>query len=398
MLLENGFNFIRHDDPSTPNQKKQEKCNKLVKHEVPNNLKSETIPDRFNMLVDIPSSWDNVQDRIHRGYYRTDVKDAETAKREQYEHNLKFSLDQKLDESTVFLLQSYKSADNVVKGNTQSKTYFCLEHLASHPNTLEILHSVVTSDKDVLKSYNGNLCDSFTFMMESKKWPEKLWKNVLEIESKISREMRQLLLEHIKELPECEQLDSLFHANGKGKMVLFEKIMSFACDESTKWTNLIPISLLETMSVFPKDVNTDVYTCILFFGVVEGDLAKCKFAFQFGHASLHKKTTMKIAKALEECCRCKYCNVRSRIKLEVAEDNAKNRSECLKFTELNDKTAMELAQVLKKKNIQNYLNEAKNPIKIQEIISDDDSEPKNVKNENNTEAPKRKRDPKNTLK
>jgi len=308
-------------------------------------------------------------------------------KKEQYQYNLEYALRQKWDTSAKFLLSSYKSAN--MKGKVPSRTHFHLDQLATDQESLETWSSVF-SDEDVITAYRSNLCKSFTNMMESKKWPEKLWFYALQSENECSHEMMKLLFERMKKLPAHEQLNILFKANDEGNMVLFDKTMSLAGNESTekgekdqKWTKYIK-SCDSLINVFHKDVQTKVYTGLLLFGVVKNDLDQCKFAVR-NRASLQEKTSTQLANAVAYK-HCKHCErKRSRVNVEVLEENANDMSDCLRF-KLKDKTSLEVARVLpKNKSIKTFLERVKNPASTKEtavsiLDSDEDSKIKRKRN------------------
>lgn len=315
-LLALGFNFPR--DPFRDAQNLKEKSQD-----------GRSKDDKFDNFL-YPQNDDNVKyewDGEKRVYCR-DVEEAEKNNTEKHEHNLQYALREKLDKfltmdkSAKFLMSSYSDMkENAPPGPDFLETYFDENRVTSEWNRF----SIVVNDEDVIKAFHSNLCESFKFLMESRSWPEELWRRVLDSERQQSNEMITLLLERIKKFPKEEHLDILLKTNDNGKMAFFDKAMHLTDNE------LSSRHLKNSLMILSNKVRAQLYQYLLFFGVVKGDSSLVRFAVNGSTCvSLQEKVNIEVANALaSKFCWCEKAEKVNKVKLECMEDktNDSNKKE-----------------------------------------------------------------------
>lgn len=140
-------------------------------------------------------------------------------------------------------------------------------------------------ERDFQCALDHELEKSVNFLLSQSENP---WMYVLDSTFQVrSRDMMRIIFRHVSTFTRDEQLKILLHTDVRGQLVFFEITMSIV------WGNEQPEELL----IFSEDVRKEVYTSLLFLGVVQEDFKKCKLAVENG-APLQKKLKLNVAHAL----------------------------------------------------------------------------------------------------
>jgi hypothetical protein len=264
-----------------------------------------------------------------------------------YENDIQCALTENFDKSIKFLLLKYTDMTetafsfcsyDLAKDNLKSKNFVPTEEFDEEEDRY------VISEDDIKKAFRNDLCESFTFMMKSKNWPERLWEYALDYQHEPSKNMLTLLLERIKTFPKAKHLEILLKKNANGKTPFFDKLLRLAQNEST--FGYLADSLKNN---FMRKDRARVYQCLLFSGAVKPDLNVVKFALK-NDASLQEKASREDAFQIAN----NFCWCKEERPQEDTRNNANDRN-CLHL-KLNGKTALEIAKTLERQGLKGGSN------------------------------------------